>query len=221
MRFLAISASSFARCRRSVPPRTADAGARSCRARSCRRRRCEAGTGASTLRPGIQALERICDGDRLELERHDVAALNIQEHALVTARSSDHNPEAAFVEYLHALYGKRKPDLIVSIGAPAAAFVQRHRAQLFPAAPMVLTVVDQRRLKFSALGPTMSRSPSTSTAATVRNILQILPDTRTIAMVVAPRRSNDIGKLKSPAKPSHSRIASTSSGTTRFPSRRF
>src|SRR6188768_845881 len=57
---------------------------------------------------------------RSELERQSPWPLDIQEHSLVTARSSDSHPEAAFVDYLHALYAKRKPDLIVSIGAPAA-----------------------------------------------------------------------------------------------------
>ncbi len=57
--------------------------------------------------------------------------LDITDHSLVSARSSDEDPEAPFVEYLRALFAKRPLDLIVSIGAPAAAFVQRHRQRLF------------------------------------------------------------------------------------------
>jgi signal transduction histidine kinase len=122
---------------------------------------------------------------RLELERQSPWPLDIQEHALVTARSSDENPEAAFVDYLHALHAKRKPDLIVSIGAPAAAFVQRHRQHLFPDAPMVLTVVDQRRLQYAALGPKdVVVAVAIDYHAAVRNILRILPDTKNLAMVV-------------------------------------
>jgi signal transduction histidine kinase len=122
---------------------------------------------------------------RLELERQSPWPLDIQEHSLVTARSSDDNPEAAFVDYLHALYAKRKPDLIVSVGAPAAAFVQRHRQQLFPAAPMVLTTVDQRRVQYSALGPNdVVVAVAIDYEAAIRNILQVLPDTNHIAMVV-------------------------------------
>jgi signal transduction histidine kinase/ABC-type uncharacterized transport system substrate-binding protein len=122
---------------------------------------------------------------RLELERQSPWPLDIQEHALVTARSSDENPEAAFVDYLHALHTKRKPDLIVSIGAPAAAFVQRHRQQLFPDAPMVLTVVDQRRLRYATFGPNdVVVAVDIDYPAAVANILQVLPDTKNIAMVV-------------------------------------
>ena len=122
---------------------------------------------------------------RLELERQSPWPLDIQEHSLVTARSSDDSSEPAFVEYLHALYGKRKPDLIVSIGAPAVAFVQRHRQHLFPAVPMVLTTVEQRRVQYAALGPNdVVVAVAIDFDAAIRNILQVLPDTNQIAMVI-------------------------------------
>lgn len=122
---------------------------------------------------------------RLELERQSPWPLDIQEHALVSATSSDDNPEDAFVAYLGALFSKRAPDLIVSIGAPAANFVQRHRAKLFPASPMILTVVDQRRVKYSALGPNDTVvAVAIDYHAAIENILQVLPDTNHVAMVV-------------------------------------
>ena len=65
--------------------------------------------------------------------RQSLWPLDITDHSLVTARSSDENSEAAFVEIsARALCQGTTLDLIVSIGAPAAAFVQRHRQQLFP-----------------------------------------------------------------------------------------
>jgi triphosphoribosyl-dephospho-CoA synthetase len=70
---------------------------------------------------------------REELYRQSPWPLDITEQSVVTARSSDEDPEAAFVEYLHALFARHALDLIVSLGAPAAAFVQRHRQQLFTA----------------------------------------------------------------------------------------
>jgi signal transduction histidine kinase len=122
---------------------------------------------------------------RLELERQSPWPLDIQEHALVTARASESHPEIAFVEYLSALYSKRQPDLIVSIGAPAAAFVQRHRKLLFPNAPMVLTVVDQRRVQYSTLGPNDTVvAVAIDYHAAIENILQVLPDTNHIAGVI-------------------------------------
>src|SRR4029453_6070694 len=88
---------------------------------------------------------------RMELNQQSPWPLDITEHSLVTARSPDEDPEVPFVEYLRALSAKRSPDIIVSIGAPAAAFVQRHRQQLFGAPPMGLPAVEQRRVQYSSL----------------------------------------------------------------------
>ena len=64
---------------------------------------------------------------RTEFDRQSPWPLEIIEQSLLTARSADENPEVPFVEYLRALFATRPLDLIVSIGAPAANFVQRHR----------------------------------------------------------------------------------------------
>jgi ABC-type uncharacterized transport system substrate-binding protein len=86
---------------------------------------------------------------RSELVRQSPWPLDITDQSLVSARISDEDSEVPFVEYLRALYGKRPPDLIVCIGAPAAAFVQRHRQDLFASTPMVFTAVDQRRVQLN------------------------------------------------------------------------
>ena len=88
---------------------------------------------------------------RSELVRQSPWPLDIVENSLVTARSSDEDPEAPFVEYLRALFAKHSLDLIVSIGGPAANFVQRNRQQLFATNPMVFTAVEQRRIQRSSL----------------------------------------------------------------------
>src|SRR5262245_39848838 len=69
---------------------------------------------------------------RGELQRQSPWLLDITDYSLVTARSSNEDPETPFVAYLRALFANQPPDLIVSVGGPAAAFVQRHRPQLFP-----------------------------------------------------------------------------------------
>ena len=81
---------------------------------------------------------------KAELERQSPWPLDIQEHALLTARFNNPGPETPFVEYLASLYQGAPPDIVLSIGAPAARFVQRYRGKLFPDTPMVLTVVEQR-----------------------------------------------------------------------------
>ena len=122
---------------------------------------------------------------RMELDRQSPWPLDITENSLLTARFSDEDPEGPFVDYLRALFAKRPLDLIVSIGAPAANFVQRHRQRLFAGTPMVLMAVDERRVQYSNL-------TANDTAVAVRinylsvfeNILQVLPNTKDVVVVV-------------------------------------
>ena len=122
---------------------------------------------------------------RTELDRQSPWPLDITEHSLVTARAGDEDPEVPFVEYLRAMFAKRPLDLIVSIGAPAAAFVQRHRQQLFASTPMVFTAVDQRRVQYSNLTANDAVAAlRINYLAAVENILQVLPDTKDVIVVV-------------------------------------
>ena len=122
---------------------------------------------------------------RSELVRQSPWPLDIVENSLVTARSSDEDPEAPFVEYLRALFAKRPLDLIVSIGAPAAAFVQRHRQRLFATTPMVFTAIDQRRVQYSSLTANDAVvALRINYLAAFENILQVLPDTKDVIVVV-------------------------------------
>ena len=122
---------------------------------------------------------------RAELKRQSPWPLDIIENSLVTARFSDEDPEAPFVEYLTALFAKRPLDVIVSIGAPAADFVQRHRRRLFPTTPMALTAVDQRRVQYSNLtGNDVAVAVNINYLSAFENILQVLPDTKDVIVVV-------------------------------------
>src|SRR5215468_4134447 len=122
---------------------------------------------------------------RTELERQSPWPLDVTDHSLVSARSSDEDPEPAFVDYLQALFAKRPLDLIISIGAPAAAFVQRHRARLFATTPMVFTAVEQRRVQFARLTANDAVVPvHINYLAALQNILHVLPDTKAITVVV-------------------------------------
>jgi signal transduction histidine kinase/ABC-type uncharacterized transport system substrate-binding protein len=122
---------------------------------------------------------------RQELLRQSPWPLDYQDFSLVTARSSDTNAESAFVEYLRALYVPQLPDLIVAVGAPSAGFVQRHRAGLFSTVPMVLTAVDQRRIQQTILTENDAVvAVRFDIPALFNNILQVLPDTKTIIAVI-------------------------------------
>src|SRR5262245_3437209 len=122
---------------------------------------------------------------RRELDRQSPWPLDVTDHSLVSARYSDDDPEVPFVEYLGALFANHPPDLVVSIGAPAAGFVQRHRQRLFTTTPMIFTAVEQRRVQFSNLTANDTVVPvRIDYLAAIKNILQVLPDTNNVTVVV-------------------------------------
>jgi hypothetical protein len=120
-----------------------------------------------------------------ELVKQSRWPLDIQEQSLVTARGDDEPSEAKFVEYLGTLYAQRQPDLIVAFGAAAARFVQRHRADLYPTTPMLLAAVEVRRVDQSMLSEQdVVASMRTDYVVLFKNILRLLPETKTIAVIV-------------------------------------
>ena len=122
---------------------------------------------------------------RQQLNRQSPWPLDVQEQSLVSALRGDDSADVKFVEYLTALYGRRKPDLIVAVGAPAARFVQQHRADLFPTTPMLLAAVEIRRVEQSMLAASDTVVPvRVDHVAAFKNILRLLPETKTIAMLI-------------------------------------
>src|SRR5262245_29469302 len=122
---------------------------------------------------------------REELRSQSPWQIDIIEQSLVSARSTNEDPETPFVQYLRTLFAERPLDLIVSVGAPAAGFVQRHRHELFPNTPMVFTAVDERRVRYTDLTPKDAVvAVRIDYLAAIENILHVLPDTRHVAVVV-------------------------------------
>ncbi|MDA9467776.1 sensor histidine kinase [Bradyrhizobium sp. CCBAU 53415] len=147
---------------------------------------------------------------KLKLQQRSPWPLDIQEHTLLTARFTTPGPEGPFVEYLRSIYQGRPPDIIMSVGGPAAGFVQRHRSDLFPKAPMVLTTVEERLID-------RARLTEKDTVVSVRNdfvtafsnVLQVLPETRTIALVIGTSTLEKfwLDEVKKDVKPLESRVA--------------
>ena len=122
---------------------------------------------------------------RNELSRQSPWPLEIQEQSLATPQESDRAVEAKFAEYLGALYARRPPDLIVAIGAPAARFVQRHRADLYPTTPMLLAAVEVRRVEQTMLSEQDAVvGVRFDQVALVENILRLLQNTKAIAIII-------------------------------------
>src|SRR5205085_4648028 len=121
---------------------------------------------------------------RLELDRQSPWPLQIIDQSLMTALWPDEDSEIPFIEYLRVVFAKNPLDLIVAIGAPAAGFVQRRRQQLFPSTPMVFTALEQRRIQQSHLTEFDTVvAVAHDLPAIIDNILQVLPETKSIAVV--------------------------------------
>jgi ABC-type uncharacterized transport system substrate-binding protein len=121
---------------------------------------------------------------RSEISRRWQKPVDFLDQSLVNTRLEDESAEGLFSEYLRALYTSRPVDLIVAIGAPAAAFVQRYRQRLFPATPMVFTAVEQRRVQYEKLTENDTVvAVAHDFPAAFENILRLLPLTKTIAVV--------------------------------------
>ena len=146
---------------------------------------------------------------RSELFRQSPWPLDIKDHLLAIARSSDENPEPPFIDYLNALEVKHSPDLIICIGAPAANFIQRNRDRLFPATPMILTAVEQRRVRYDSLTKNDTVIPvAHNYRAVFDNILRLLPNTKQVVVIngVSPNERFWRGELSWELKPYEFRL---------------
>jgi signal transduction histidine kinase len=122
---------------------------------------------------------------REELFRLSPDRIDLYEASLEGSRFQQPDEQGPIVDYLVALFGTRKLDLIVTLGAPAAFFAQKYRAQLFPSTPLVIGGPEQRAINYSTL--TSNDAPVAVTLdfkKWIENILQVLPDTTHIAWVV-------------------------------------
>jgi signal transduction histidine kinase len=146
---------------------------------------------------------------RSEITRQSKRAVRFDDHSLLNARLSQDKSDAPFVDYLHAIYAEKPPDLIIALGAPAANFVQRYRPQLFPGTPMLFTAVEARRVQYDKLteNDTVAAAAHDFPAA-FEVILQVLPRTKTIAIVngVSPNETFWQGVLNRELEPLSRRV---------------
>ena len=78
-------------------------------------------------------------------------AIDLYEASLESARFARLEEQGPVIDYLRSLFAEQKLDLIVTMGAPAARFVQRYRSQFFPSTPLIMGAVEQRGISSAAL----------------------------------------------------------------------
>jgi hypothetical protein len=122
---------------------------------------------------------------RAELIKKSPEPIDLYEVSLDTARVHSPQDEGPFVEYIRALLFGRKLDLIVPVGAPAAFFMQRYRAQLFATTPMLIVGADLRRIPAATLTDNDTGVLlNLDLPAYLENVLRLRPETTDVAVVV-------------------------------------
>lgn len=122
---------------------------------------------------------------RTELARRSPEPITFAEANLDLGRPVNESEEPAILEYLNARFRDSPPDVVVTIGGPAARFHQRHRSRLFPASPAVFGALDERVVRQLPLSSNDAVVASRlELPRLVDNILQLMPDTQTIAVVI-------------------------------------
>ncbi len=122
---------------------------------------------------------------RSELDRIEGRSCDYYQVALELARFDSDAYQAPFVDYVNAIVAQRRPELVVTLGGPAARFGQMHRERLFPDVPLLYAAVDSQLQDMSKLSPLDSIVPlAIDLAAAPEAALQLLPDTRNLAIIL-------------------------------------
>jgi signal transduction histidine kinase len=145
---------------------------------------------------GNLTLDRFTGVFRVALDQHAGLPVNVIEIVVgptgfVGAR------EPAIVDYVQSLYADHAPpDLVMTVGGPAALFARKHRKQLFPATPLLFAAMDQRYVRGAPLGENETAvAVVNDLPALIDDILRVLPETRQVFMVTG---SGSIGRFMRP-----------------------
>lgn len=149
---------------------------------------------------------------RAELDKQVDVPFDTYEMSLATARFADENADGPFVKYLQTLFGQHRLDLVVTVGAPAAAFFQKYRRLISPTTPMLLMALEERRVPLVSLTRNDTVVPiKIDLTNVIGNILHILPATNNVVIVLgnSPIEQYWAGQLRDAILPYRNRVAFT------------
>jgi signal transduction histidine kinase len=149
---------------------------------------------------------------RVQLSRQLAGRFELYEEWLVSAHFADRQEDADFASYLNKLFADHPIDLVITLGAPAANFVQRYQQSLFRTTPELLTDVEERRASRSSLTPNETAvAISVSFPLLMENILRVQPRTSTVAVVIgnSPIEKYWAGQIRNSLEPFKHRVTVT------------
>ncbi|HEX5069080.1 MAG TPA: ATP-binding protein [Vicinamibacterales bacterium] len=146
---------------------------------------------------GNVTLDRFTAEFRNALDRQAGIPVNVVQ-VVVGPTGSFAAPDAAILAFIRSKFADRpKPDLIMSVAGPAAQFAHRYQAQLFPGTPVLLAAVDHRVLEDMTLSEREAVVPvANDPRGMVDNILQLLPGTREIFVVLGSGSSGEFWRTQ-------------------------
>ena len=138
-----------------------------------------------SLHRGNMPTDYFAGNFRVELDQRAGRPVNVVQ-VVVGPTGFVSAPEQAIVDYVRSIFLDRsKPELIVTVGGPAAVFARKYRQELFPDTPLLFGSVDQRYLRDAPLGENETAvAVDNDFPGLVDDILQLLPRTRQVFMVM-------------------------------------
>jgi len=134
---------------------------------------------------GNMTVDHLTSNFRVDLDQQAGRSVNVVE-LVVGPTGFVGASEQSTVEYIRSTYAnRRKPDLIVAFAGPATVFARKYHEQLFPEVPRLFAAVD-----VAYLGDAPLRDNETATTVDnsfpehVNRILQLLPDTKQVFMIM-------------------------------------
>jgi hypothetical protein len=122
---------------------------------------------------------------REELYKLSPDKIDLYEASLEGARFQEPDEQRPVIDYLAALFGSKKLDLIVTIGAPATIFVQKYRTEFFPSVPLLIGGPERRTIDYTKLTPNDAPvAVILDFKQWIESVLQVLPDTKHFAWIV-------------------------------------
>ncbi len=120
-----------------------------------------------------------------ELAKKMGERVDLDEVSLDMARYADRDMQEAIVDYLQKRKAKWRPDLVVTIGAPAGIFAANYRDRLFPETPILYATLDRRLLPPGALDNNATYIGQVyEIPGFIEDMLQIAPATKNIEVIV-------------------------------------
>ena len=134
---------------------------------------------------GNRVIDEFTGDFRVELDQRAEKPVNVVQ-VVVGPTGFVRASEQAVVDYIRSTFIDRPtPDLIMTVGGPAAVFARKYRQQLFPDTPLLLAAIDRQYLGDAPLGDKeIAVGVDNQFSRTIDTILQLLPQTKQVFMVM-------------------------------------